>query len=188
MKNKGLWILVIVLIVALAGGSVMYRNLSGIVESSNLSTEKMEDDGTKKNSAADFTVLNADGEEVALSDYFGKPIVLNFWASWCSSCGAMLPNFEEQYEKYGDQVEFLMVNVTDGSRETVESATAYIEEKGYTFPVYFDTKLEASLAYNATSIPATFFINANGNLMARATGQLNEEKFQNAFATILPEG
>lgn len=192
MKKKGLWTLLAVLVIALAGGSVLYKKLSGITENANLSTETMEEqtdenNNVKKNTAADFTVLNAQGEEVSLSDYFGKPIVLNFWASWCTACGAMLPNFESQYEQYGDQVEFVMVNLTDGSRETLESAKAYVEEKGYTFPVYFDTESEAALTYSVRSIPATFFINKNGNLIARTVGQLNDEKFQNAMNMVLPK-
>ena len=61
--------------------------------------------------APDFAVLNASGKQVELSDYFGKPIVVNLWATWCPPCKAELPYFDNAYNRYG-QVQFLMVNLT----------------------------------------------------------------------------
>ena len=81
-----------------------------------------ETDDPSKTKALDFTMLNSEGEEVSLYDYVGKPIVLNFWASWCPPCKAEMPDFEAAYQKYGDDVVFLMVNLTDGRRETVDTA------------------------------------------------------------------
>ena len=80
--------------------------------------------------APDFTVYDLDGNPVSLSDYFGKPIVLNFWASWCGPCKMELPDFQETYDELGGDVQFLIVNLTDGSRETVETASAYLKEQG----------------------------------------------------------
>ena len=90
--------------------------------------------------APDFTVYDADGNEVKLSDFFGRPIVVNFWATWCSPCKREMPSFERMYEKYGEDVVFLMVNLTDGYQDTVKKASDFVEKNGYTFPVYFDTK------------------------------------------------
>ena len=126
-------------------------------------------------SAPDFTVYDAEGNAVKLSDYFGKPIVLNFWASWCGPCKMEMPYFEAVYEEIGDQVQFLMVNSTDGSSETVETASTYIAEQGYTFPVFYDTGFEASINYQAFSLPTTYFISAEGELIAKATGSIDKD-------------
>ncbi|MBP3324151.1 MAG: TlpA family protein disulfide reductase, partial [Clostridia bacterium] len=70
---------------------------------------------------------------------------------------------------------FMMVNMTDGTSETIKSATKFIENAGYTFPVYFDTEESALYAYYVYSIPATYFINSDGTLAAYAHGMINEE-------------
>ncbi len=137
--------------------------------------------------APDFTVLNSDGEEVKLSDFFGKPIVLNFWASWCPPCKAELPDFDRACKAYEGKVTFLMINLTDGQRETVEVAKSFIAEKGYTFPVYFDTKYEASYKYGLSSIPQTFFLDANGNIIAQATGMITAAQLEQGIGMIYTE-
>lgn len=123
----------------------------GATENTETSSEE-----EQKIMAPDFTVYDADGNEVLLSEYFGKPIVLNFWASWCSPCQMEMPDFHEKYLEIGEDVQFLMINMTDGSRETVEIASEFIEEKGYTFPVFYDTKSDAAMTYGAYSLPTTF--------------------------------
>ena len=130
------------------------------------------DGGAAVTAAPDFTVYDADGNGVLLSDYRGKPVVLNFWASWCGPCKQEMPDFQEKYAELGDSVQFLMVNVTDGSRESVDSASAFIEEQGYTFPVFYDTSLEAVTEYGISGIPATFFIDADGVIAAHAVGSI----------------
>ena len=126
-------------------------------------------------SAPDFTVVDAEGKEYKLSDFEGKPVILNFWASWCGPCKSEMPDFEEVYLEYKDRIHFLMVNLTDGYQETIDSAQKLITEKGYTFPVYFDTKLEAANAYYVYSIPQTFFIDKEGNLIAYAQSAISKE-------------
>lgn len=132
--------------------------------------------------APDFTVTDYDGEEVMLSDYFGKPIVVNFWASWCPPCKAEMPDFEEAYKTHSE-VQFLMVNMT-GGRETLESAKEHVESQGYTFTVLFDTEYSAAYAYYVNSLPATYFIDAEGNLIAYATGMLDAETLEKGIAMI----
>ena len=150
-------------------------------------SDTAENGETAADTAPDFTMLDMEGNEVKLSDFFGTPIVLNFWASWCPPCKAELPDFEEACKRYEGKVTFLMVNLTDGQRETVEVAKSYIASQGYTFPVYFDTKYEAAYTYGVSSIPQTYFINADGSLEARATGMLSAAQLEKGIGMIYSE-
>ena len=94
------------------------------------------------NLAPDFTVFDIDGNAVKLSDFQGKPVILNFWASWCGPCKAEMPDFEKKYKELGDKVQFLMVNITSG--DDFETAKDYIAQQGYQFPVFYDTTGEAA--------------------------------------------
>ncbi len=133
--------------------------------------------------APDFTVYDAEGNAVKLSDYFGKPIVLNFWASWCGPCQSEMPDFQEKYEELGDDIQFLMVNMTTG-RETLESAKAFISDKGYTFPVLYDTAGEAAYTYGVYYLPTTYFINEQGKAVAMATSALTAQMLQQGIDMI----
>ncbi len=135
--------------------------------------------------APDFTVYDVQGNPVQLSDFFGKPIVLNFWASWCGPCKGEMPHFQEKFREYEGQAQFLMVNMTDGSRETVGVAKKFLNSMGYDFPVYFDTAFSAATVYSVYSLPTTYFIDAQGNLIARATGAIDADTLQQGLDMIL---
>lgn len=153
--------------------------------------EDVSGDGTQEettqNPAPDFTMETASGEEVALSDLFGKPIVLNFWATWCGFCKEEMPMIQKIYEEFSEDVEFVLLDMVDGGKETVEKAAAYIEEMGFTFPVYYDTKQEGAYAYYVNSLPLTYFIDAKGNLVVYAKGQMTEKMLRKGISMILEE-
>ncbi len=135
--------------------------------------------------AIDFQFLNTNKETISFSDFLGKPIVINAWASWCGPCSAELPDFQKAYEKYSGDVEFLMINLTDGYTETYESTLQFIEDNNYTFPVYLDTLGQLSYSYQIYSIPRTLFINENGEIKADYTGMINETILENNISNIL---
>ena len=137
------------------------------------------------NTAPDFTVLDMDGQEVRLSDLFGQPILINFWATWCPPCKAELPYFEEAYQKYGQDIVFLMVDLTDGSRETIDGVKAFAGEYGYSFPVYYDTEYDAVYAYGIDAIPQTFAIDRNGNVIQQQTGSMSESMLKTFTDALL---
>lgn len=204
-KKTSFLVLVLVLVVLIGGAYVLYGRLSVGAGADNLSVQTPPpaqtpgETGAPQDSAApeeteppkveapDFTVVDADGTEVKLSDYVGKPIVLNFWASWCSPCKSEMPEFNAAWEELDGEVQFLMVNMTDGARETVESAQEYVEGEGFTFPVLFDTKSEAAIAYSAYSLPTTYFIDAEGYVTARAVGAIDGETLQKGLDLIHPQ-
>lgn len=182
MKNKNiLLIIILALAILIVGASTLYNALSDQVEDESYQNAQTNE---QKVAAMDFTVTDKEGNEVKLSDFAGKPIVLNFWASWCGPCQMEMPDFEEMYQKYGTEVQFVMVNMTDGSQETVASASEFIAENGYTFPVYYDTKMEGAYVYSVYSLPMTLFIDADGYVTGKSTGMISGENLLKGIKAI----
>jgi len=131
--------------------------------------------------AYNFKMQNLNGEELQLSDLTGKPIVLNFWASWCPPCKAEMPDFESAFNKHKDTVTFVMVSVDD----TLEDAKDFYEGSGYTFPAYFDSLGEGSYIYGISSIPQSFFISADGKIISSHTGMISAAQLENGINELL---
>ncbi len=193
MKNKITLLIIIFVFILLIGGSyVLYNYLSPNISSDKITTNEesqKENDASQqeKESAPDFTVYDKNNKEVNLSDFRGKPTIVNFWASWCGPCKMEMPDFEEKYRALGNEINFLMVNMTDGSRETVKIASNFIKKEDYTFPVYFDTKSDAAIAYSVYSLPTTYFIDSDGYVVAQSTGAINSETLQKGIDMIKEE-
>ena len=205
MKDrKTLVLLVLAFVIVLAGAYLLYNRLGSQYAPDQLAVESTpvpadpaesgaaqpgaqqtaEDAAPERTAAPDFTAYDADGNAVQLSDYFGKPLVLNFWASWCGPCKSEMPAFQQAYEQE-DGVQFLLVNMT-GGRETQADAEALLAQEGYTFPVLFDLDLDAATTYGVTALPTTYFLDAEGNLVAWAQGAINEQTLQQVLDMIRP--
>ena len=135
--------------------------------------------------AADFTVLDNEGKEVRLSEHCGKPVVINFWATWCPPCKQEMPAFDKAYQERGDIVDFMMVNLTDGVRDDVLSVQEFVRESGYKFPVYFDSARQGAAEYGGMYIPTTVFINADGTVLETYSGAMSEDKLNSYLDTLL---
>ena len=193
-------ILILVFILVLGGAGILYKQLGQKLAPDLLatqapqesqpaenSTDATQESNTEKILAPDFTVYDLDGNEVHLSDFVGKPVVLNFWASWCGPCKMEMPDFNEKYLEIGEEVQFLIINMTDGSRETVETASAFIAEQGYSFPVFYDKDQDAASTYGVYSIPTTYFIDDDGSVIAQATGAIDAETLQRGIDMIISD-
>ena len=205
MNKKTLLILCVIFAALMIGAGMLYSNLSDTVQLGGLATMPPETEAPTEApteavtqapaesqttlppettepdySAPDFTMLDSDGNQVKLRDFVGKPIVLNFWASWCGPCKSEMPEIQKFYEQYGEEIHFLLVSVDDSA----DTAKAFIAEEGYTFPVYFDITSMGAYTYGASSIPLTYFINANGDLMAYYRGAMSADILQQGIDMI----
>lgn len=131
--------------------------------------------------AEDFVAYDIDGNEVKLSDCYGKPIVLNFWSTWCNHCKIELPLFEKAYKENPD-ITFIMINIT--AADDVKLVNDLLEKNGYTFTVWLDADADATAKYGVSSIPATYFIDKNGNIVNHTVGEMDEATLEKRLEMI----
>jgi thiol-disulfide isomerase/thioredoxin len=142
--------------------------------------------GEDRQEAPDFAMTDMEGNTVRLSDIIanGKPIVLNFWASWCPPCKIEMPEFNKVYLEMGDEVQFMMVDLTDGVRETVRIGTKYIEDNKFSFLVFFVPEGEGAMYYGIRSIPTTLFIDKDGYVVTGVQGAIDESTLRKGIGFI----
>jgi peroxiredoxin len=121
--------------------------------------------------APDFTLPGLDGESVSLSDYRGKVVLLNIWATWCLPCVAEMPSMEKLYNQLkGDPFEILAVSIDTAGTSAV---APFMRKHRLTFPVLIDTQGITRIVYNTTGVPESFIINKQGLLAKKIIGPLD---------------
>lgn len=165
---------------------------TALTETSDVGTEveqTEEQQGTELLPATDFTLIDQYGNTHTLSEYKGKTVFLNFWATWCKYCKAEMPDIQALYEQYGENQGDLIVlgvasPVSEGHSGDVETSwqlvNDYLTENNYTFPVVMDTTGDIIKAYSITSYPVTYFIDSDGNVYGWLVGELDAETMQSA--------
>lgn len=115
--------------------------------------------------APNFELETLDGDHVQLSDYRGKKVLLNFWATWCGPCRQEMPAMQDFYEEFGDDIEILAVNVTS-SEKSIDDVQDFIDEFEFTYQTLLDTDMDVSNIYMAVGLPTTYFIGTDGIIQA----------------------
>jgi peroxiredoxin len=130
------------------------------------------------NAAKDFEYILFDGTTHKLSESFGKPIVVNFWADWCPPCVAELPHFEEAWKAKGTQYTMVAIAVASASKPQ-----EFVKQQGYTMPFAIDKN--GADTYGVTGIPMTLFIDRSGSIVQKVVGGMDKETFEANLAKIL---
>lgn len=185
MKKKTFVILAAAFVALLAAAAIAYSTLAPDYQDELRPSTVVPNTEKQPEAAEDFAVYDINGTKVSLSQFSGKPIVLDFWAPWCGPCKTELPYFNELYQKYGNDVEFMMVCTKDDDKRTVDEIKKFLSDGGYTFPVYFDTDLEGELTYGVYAIPRTIFIDKNGYIAFDHTGYTTKDELELYIKAIL---
>ncbi len=182
MKNKSLIIigalLVAVMVLAVALYPTLSERASEVLETTTTEETKKPDSSYRK--YTDVTVYDKDLNEVKLSDFEGKPVIINFWATWCGYCLHEMPDFEAAFKEHGDEIQFLIINTDDG----ITKGEKYLTENGYTLPALYDLKYNAYKTYNLSSLPRTIAIDADGNIRYNRAGMIDAAKLQSIIDTV----
>jgi len=136
---------------------------------------------TSSQKAPNFTLKALDGSDVSLSKLKDKPVLINFWTTWCIYCVREFPDLEEVWNEYKDKVHILAINVGE-TKKTIED---FLKKNPYTFPILMDAKFSASNSYNVSGIPATFIIGKDGTIVYSRAGMMNKNAMVSAIEDAL---
>jgi cytochrome c biogenesis protein CcmG/thiol:disulfide interchange protein DsbE len=183
--RRARWILAaIAIVVVLAIGVVTWAVVAGSDDggsSEAVVPAGVRDGGPRVGDPApDFTLKTFDGKSVSLSDFAGKPVVLNFWASYCHPCREEFPLFREQLAQHPGRFVVLGVDTKD-----IESdGKHFADEQKATWPIAFDASNDVATAYGVGAVPQTFFIKPDGKVGLRYYAQIPDDKWTHALAKI----
>jgi thiol-disulfide isomerase/thioredoxin len=124
--------------------------------------------------APDFELSSLDGQIYHLADLSGKPVVVNFWATWCPPCKEEMPQLQDYYDRYSDQFSLLAVDFAES--ETL--VRPFVDELGLTFPILMDPDTAVNDLYRIQGYPTTYFINASGKISNIHVGYLSANKLK----------
>jgi len=134
--------------------------------------------------APDFQLPNLEGQSISLSDFRGNPVLINFWASWCSPCIYEMPFIQEVYEEWSGQG---LVVLAINKGESLSTVNDFMQSGNFSFPVLLDINQYVALEYNARSIPTTFFIDKDGMIQAIKVGPfLSKAEIEMMLSAIIP--
>jgi len=134
--------------------------------------------------APDFELLDMAGNPVQLSDFRGKTVFVNFWATWCPPCRVEMPHMQQLYENYSDKdVVILGVNVT-ATEKTFEGVQTFIEKEQLTFPIVLDEEGDITYQYQIMAFPTTYVLDGSGIIKEKFRGAINYEMMEDVLTSI----
>ena len=132
------------------------------------------------------TVYTEGGAPMRLTEIAdGRPLVVNFWATWCPYCIQEMPDYQQLFNEYGEKVAFAFVDCADGRRETVEMGAAWLADGGYALPAYYDTQGTAQTSFGVASLPTTVIASASGEALSISPGAISPELMRSALDSLL---
>lgn len=157
MKRRNLLVLAVVLILA---GLAVYQHISANDSKETLSQFNEPAAEHLQKSAPSFTLTSLDGKSFQVGGAREKPLILNFWASWCDPCHQEAPDLKKIFDEHQDELDFYAVNITKG--DTVDKAKQFVRQYGLNMPILLDTEGKVSDQYRVLFIPTSFLIDRNG--------------------------
>lgn len=175
-------IILIVLVVGMVGWAV-YQYFDSTAKEEEVEVQNdSEDVGIFiGQTAPDFSLTTLDGEQKKLSDFRGKPVIVNFWATWCPPCRAEMPDFQQLYES--EDVEILAVNLTE-SEQNEDVVQEFIDEYQLEFPILMDQSSKITEMYQVQAFPTSFMVDSEGIIQFSARGAINYEIMQEELAKM----
>ena len=188
VSRAGVIAAIAVLLVVLVAAGLGYQAFIGTGSSSGAQQASAEGTSADALMLSDFDceVQTAEGASISLTQIAdGKPLVVNFWATWCPYCIEEMPDFQEIYDEYGDRVSFAFVDATDGTRETVDDGKAWVADAGYTLPFYYDVARQGVRTFGIQSYPTTIVVSAEGEILTISPGKIDKALMKSALDSLL---
>ena len=190
MSKKIIGLLLIAIMIGLTLAGVVKNNIekNESLETLSVGTE-VEFLATKEGlaqgeEAPDFELTTLSGETVKLSDYKGKKVILNFWATWCPPCIAEMPLMQNYYDEVKDKnVEILAVNLTTEDRGT-DKVKEFVKSNNLTFPIPMDVEGDIGSVYQTVTIPTTYIIDTEGRIQKKHIGPMDEKVMKDYIANM----
>lgn len=191
MSKKLIGLLLIAGLIGLAIAGVVKDNIENTTEFDKIALGSDVDflataQGLEKGETApDFELTTLAGESVKLSDYQGKKVILNFWATWCPPCRAEMPHMQAYYEEQAaeDNVEILAVNLTKEDRG-LEKINTFKDEYGLSFPIPLDETGEVGALYQAVTIPTSYILDTQGRVQTKFVGPMDQTTIEKIISTM----
>lgn len=190
MKKKIFGLVLLAVLVAIVIGNMVNNNID---KEDSMENEQLGIDMTgvaakeglnKGDAAPDFELTTLAGEKVKLSDYKGKKVVLNFWATWCHPCRAEMPHMQNYYEDHAEEknVEILAVNLTYG--DSVDKVEEFVADYGLTFPIPMDEEGDIGEMFEVITIPSSYIIDSSGKIQNKIQGPMDDQMLVDLLTSI----
>ncbi len=172
LKNRWVWVAIIGVVILLGGAWIIFSQTLKANAVTGAEAITLEPAPIAGHPAPDFELKTLEGEVLRLSDFRGKPVIVNFWATWCGPCRAEFPDFQEASVDNADTL--MIIGVNNTAADQVGLVGDFITEMGATFPIVLDESGETVKTYRILGLPTTVFVDADGVVNEVFTGPISK--------------